>query len=323
MDESIFKKCMLLVLEQHRPGETRAFGSGRLEVRKDDGEADPEDDAWHGVKRLFGKADAYVAIRQLDSKIRSDLDKLALPANFQRGAFAIPLASVTRASKLVADYRAARAVLVDAFVEEFPAIVESQRSIQGALFSEADYPPVSRVREAFSVGYRWIALDVPESLQDLDPDLFEAMKAEQAKAISEQVEQVKEALRATMKGLIDHLLNRLSQKDDKGRVKQLRASAVGNIVEFLDMLPAKNIAGDGELAALADKARAIVTATDVDSLREDQLSRRIVEKRLGEIVQSLDGLIEAAPRRRFGGFEAAPATGEGEGEGEGEGGAAA
>jgi hypothetical protein len=67
-------------------------------------------------------------------------------------------------------------------------------------------------------------------------------------------------------------------------------------------LPAKNVTGDQELQRLAERARSIVTAVDVETLKKPGFERAIVEKRLGEITKSIDGLLETGKVRKFGGF---------------------
>ena len=303
MDTNIFSKCMLLVLETHSAGGDRKVRKDKLEVRKNDGESDPDAKSWAATKRIFGASMAYKAISTLDHQAKARLAKLEIPAQFQRGTFAIPTKFVAQAQEIVDEYVAERSKLVDAFCDEYSTVVGEQQVVLGPLFDITDYPPPDSIRKRFGVGCKWLSLGVPEQLAEVSQDLYDKQIVAQSKALQDTMDEVRDGLRMGLRGLIDHLLNRLSTKNEKGQVVRLHESAVTNIIEFLDMLPAKNITGDTDIQLLAEKARAIVTATDVSGLKTDGFSRAIVEKRLGQIVTELDKMVEAAPLRRMGGFE--------------------
>jgi hypothetical protein len=301
-EPSIFQQCMLLVLEQRCAGGDRKIKKDKLEVKQNGDDGRAQDKAWHASKKIFGASGEYAAITSLDTQIRTRLEVLELPAQFQRGTFAIPLKLVQQAQALVESYELDRLALIDKFCDAYEDVIDAQRAVLGPLFDITDYPVLSELRARFGVSYRWLALGVPEQLAEISVDLYNQQVQVQQEALAATMAEVQQGLRAALKGLIDHLLNRLSEKDEAGRVKRLHGSAVDKIVEFLDLLPAKNVTGDQELQRLAERARSIVTAVDVETLKKPGFERAIVEKRLGEITKSIDGLLETGKVRKFGGF---------------------
>ena len=304
--DNIFAKCMLLVLSQHGAGGDRKIRKSQLEVKRTEEQEEPQEKAWNATKKIFGTSDEYKAITSLDSQIRAQIEAMEIPAQFQRGTFAIPVSLVPKVQALVDAYLDERTKAVNAFVEAYYSIVGAQKANLGALFDITDYPPPDSIRSRFYVRTKWLALGVPEQLKEISEDFYAKQVEVQNAALQETMEEVRTGLRSALKGLIDHLLNRLSQKDEKGNVTRLHSSAVEKITDFLDLLPAKNITGDGELQALAEKARAVVTAVDIDELKTVGFKRGIVEKRLGEIAGVLDTMIESAPVRKMGGFAMEP-----------------
>jgi hypothetical protein len=300
--ESIFSKCMLLVLSIHAAGDARKITKDKLSIVKTEGQTDPEEKSWNAAKKLFGSSAEYKAIIQLDNQIRAQLEKLELPAQFQRGTFAIPLKSVPEVQKMVQAYLVERAKLVEVFLDKYLTIIGEQQVVLGPLFDITDYPEPKEIKRRFYVRHKWLALGVPEQLKNVSEELYNDQVKAQQEELANVFEEVRDGLRGALKGLVDHLLNRLSRKNEKGEVLRLRSSAVDNIVEFLDMLPNKNVTGDVQIQLLAEKARAIVTAVDVETIKKDGLRRSIVEKRLGEISTELDKLVEAKPIRKMGGF---------------------
>jgi hypothetical protein len=97
-----------------------------------------------------------------------------------------------------------------------------------------------------------------------------------------------------------------------GARKIFRDSAISNLVEFLELFSARNVTGDTDLSALAERARAI-TATAIpehlrDKGRQGEDLRTQVARQTAEVKAAVDGLIQSEKRRRFNLDEETPAA---------------
>ena len=102
-----------------------------------------------------------------------------------------------------------------------------------------------------------MSFDVPATLKAVSGEIFVREREKAAKAWKETLEQWKALLRTGMADLVNHMVDRLSMNAD-GKPRVFRDSLVTDLREFLGTFDARNVANDGELAALAEKARAIL-----------------------------------------------------------------
>jgi len=246
-------------------------------------------------KQLFESAE-YDAITAADSKIRDWVKARALPADVGMiGAPLVPLAVLPVIEERLTKYMAERESLVADFLRVYQ---EERTRAQAELsdqFDPRDYPPEAEAATAFAFRWWYTALEVPEGLP---PELAERERAALQERLADAEVQIRGALRESLAGLCAHLVDRLTPAEG-GKKKRFFDSAIGNLVEFLELFGSRNVTGDADLATLANKARAIVENVSPDAIRRDAPMRDTVRAAMSEVAAAAGALAADMPRRKF------------------------
>jgi hypothetical protein len=89
-------------------------------------------------------------------------------------------------------------------------------------------------------------------------------------------------------------------KDDLGgKPLKFKESTVAKLVEFLGTFEFRNVADDGELQGLVEKARTLLAGVTTDELRTTADVRSRVQQGMAEIATELDTMIVKKPGRKF------------------------
>lgn len=176
----------------------------------------------------------------------------------------------------------------------------------GEAFVESDYPTEEEFADSFLMKWRYLAFDVPPTLENVRADIF---KREQAKAAREW-EVIGDELKALMRGqmaeLVTHMVEAL-EPGEEGKKKRFNDTLVGegntvskgNISDFLALFDARNIAEDADLAKLAEQARKLLKGVDNQGLRDDDTLREKVHNGFAAIKEKLDAMVEETPTRKY------------------------
>ncbi len=171
----------------------------------------------------------------------------------------------------------------------------------GDLYNEKDYPTVEQLRSAFSFDHSWLALSVPD-------DLPEEVREREVKKLRESFEmaqeEIKYALRAGFKEMIDHCVDRLTPGAN-GKPKVFQQSLVTNFRAFFDTYNAKNLMEDSELESLVNQAKAVVNGLPrdaseaADALRSSPDIRATTAQSFADLNAKLGELVIEKPVRKF------------------------
>ena len=154
------------------------------------------------------------------------------------------------------------------------------------------------MRAAFYVDVRYLAFGVPEKLEGIRADIFQR---EQQKAEAEwrsASDDVRQALRAGLAELVDHMVERLRGNGD-GKPKVFRDSLVGNLSEFLELFDPRNITDDAQLAQLVGRCRSVLDGVDANALRASDAIRTKVREGMAQVQSVLDTMVIDRPARRI------------------------
>jgi hypothetical protein len=288
----LWKKAVALIIETSRMGVKRIVTGYTPEG------ADPE---MVRVSKAILSGSEYRAIARCDHRIRAEIGKLGLPiSTYFKGAAIVPVALLEKIEDRLDRWQAERREAVERFVAAYPVLVERARMRLGPLFDPTDYPPVEALPRLFEVSVQYLTFDMPGVLAHCSERARRRAFQEGQAKLAEAVEEMRAHLRSAFAELVGHLKDRLTPDPVTGRAKVLREATVNRLLEFLDTFAARNtVAGDGELAALVEQTRALVSGLDVPLLRSDAALRATLSQELSEITQQLDELIVAAPTRRY------------------------
>lgn len=318
---SIMDRALALELTIGRLGVRRKVRADRIRVTAEgpaqqsiaelpDGEQiaqdQPEGEMLAVSKRILSCPE-YHAIEAEDNRIRNQIVSLALPSMMRRGVYLVPDTLIDRIDADLQSYKATRETLIDAFLDVYDQEAQQARGALGALYDPADYPPAARVRAAFRVSVRWVALGVPGRMKGVSETIYHREQKRIREELSNAAEQIRDALRLAFQDLIDHMVDRLQPGPD-GKPRIFRDSMVKNLAEFLETFSARNIAGDTELAGLVSQAAQILDGRDAESIRREPLTRQAVRDGMQPIKAQIDGMVTSRGRRFNFDKEAAPAA---------------
>jgi hypothetical protein len=237
------------------------------------------------------------AIVSLDGEIsRWVRDEIALPSPmFKGGIFLVPNELVGVIEKKLAEYRAKRDLLVRAFVDGYPKMIEDSKKALNGQFNPLDYPAVGAIGNEFSMEWMYVGFGVPGQLESVSREIFEREQKKAEERVADATDQIIATLRFSLKQLIDHTVERLTPDAD-GKQKKYSYTLVENLNDFLATVKQRNITGDVQLDELADKAKEIMNGVDVKTLRDNASVRSYVLKGMETLKSSMDALVTTKTR---------------------------
>ncbi len=185
---------------------------------------------------------------------------------------------------------------VDELDQHFDDLKASARERLGTLFNAADYP--ATLRGAFSIGWDYPAVEPPNYLRQLNPELYKQECDRVRSRFAEAARLAEEAFVAELSDLVSHLCERLSGEQD-ARPKIFRDSAVDNLTNFFARFRSLNVGSNDELEHLVDQAQSILRGVRPRALRKSGELRQHVATQLSGVQSVLDGLMVDRPRRNI------------------------
>lgn len=289
--QALFDKTVCYSVDLKKPGISRRADMSQIET-------DADKEMLKTTKQLLD-CDEWKALAAFDSSVRAFFkpeNNIALPAKFLKGGmYLVPLELTDAVDDTMETFATERVRLIDEFLHAYPLrIIEAQARLNSQ-FRASDYPSEDELRDRFLFRVRRVVFGTPGNLKGraLDRELENA-EQECREALSD----IRQALRASMAGLVDHLVDRLTPAPD-GTRKRFSAAAIENMEEFLKTFEARNITSDDELASLAVKARAIMEGTDAEALKASDDARAAIGEKFAALKTNLDGMVVRAPSRRI------------------------
>jgi len=248
-----------------------------------------------GKKLIDTKHDSYRALTALKSQATRYWkdNSLAYP---ESGIRLIKQSQIEDFNSTLEDYREQLESSVRMFDEQFGEIRAAAKQRLGSLFDLADYP--SSLRDEFRISWDFPAVDPPDYLRRLNPELFE----EQARRVSLRFQNAVEMAEGAFIEELDRLVNHLSERlsgDDDGRPRVFRDSAVENMAEFFSRFKNLNINSNEQLDQLVGRCEELMTGVQPQALRDSQSLRRSLSTNLAAVQSSLDQLMVEQPRRNI------------------------
>ena len=281
----IMSRAVCLSLEINKPGNRKKVSTSQIET-----DADKD---MIGVSKQLVDSVEYKAISRHDGETRQWLYSRALPSPFRAGVYLIPHALVVTVNDYLDNRTRERRQLIEAFVCCYPSLKRTAEEKLGSLFNPADYPDEDRLRAGFSVSWRFIDFQTPNSLKQISSSLFAQEQAKAQAQWAEATTEVRNALREGFAELVEHMAERLAE----GKI--FRNSMVDNFRDFLEVFDFRNITDDADLAALVSRTRELLANVNPDHLRSNEGLRATVQAGMAQINNTLDGMMENRPRRQI------------------------
>ena len=248
-----------------------------------------------GKKLINTKHNAYKALTSLKSQATRYWKDNSLPYP-ESGIRLIRQNRIEEFNETLEDFREQLESGVRMFDEHFPEIKAAARLRLGSLFDVSDYP--SSLLEEFQIQWDFPAVDPPDYLRRLNPEVY----AEQARRVSqrfdEAVEMAESAFVEELDKLVNHLASRLAGDED-GKPKIFRDSAVSNMAEFFSRFRDLNVRSNDQLDDLVQRCESLMQGVEPQALRDNGSLRRSLSTNLSAVQSSLDQLIVDRPRRNI------------------------
>lgn len=295
IQETIQKKAVGYSLTIRRPGTSRKVSSDAVGVKDDE----TVDVTRLKVSKAILRCPEFDAICSADNAIRAFINRMALPSFLRKGVYALPIGLMERVDEAVQNYARNRDQLIEDFLAVYPAQIEEAKGELGRLFDPDDYPPVDQLRLAFRVAVRYIDFGLPRGMESISKSIFDREREKTEEAWKDALGEMRQVLRGALADLVDHMVERLAGKTEKGKPKVFRDTLITNLSEFLDTFAPRNIADDRELAGLVDKCKEILNGKTPEDLRKNMDIRAKVAASMGEVKTKLDTMVKDRPVRKF------------------------
>jgi len=197
---------------------------------------------------------------------------------------------------LFTDLRRQLQFAVEQLDESFEELKQGARQRLGSLFDPDDYP--DSLLEEFGFEWDFPAIDPPDYLQSLSPELYRQQAQRVAERFEQTVELAEQAFMEELSQLVSHLAERLAGSED-GKPKVFRDSAVTGLADFFQRFRQLNINSNEQLDELVDRCEGLLSGVQPQRLRDSQGLRQLVATNLASVQSSLDQLLVERPRRNI------------------------
>ena len=243
-------------------------------------------------------------INRLDADMRTYLEARASQCSMlARGMWLFSLALINEVDRVVTSWIEQRRALARALAQDkYPEAIQQAERRLGKHFNRADYLSPDELEAAFSVRAKWLSLNVPAALDEINSEIAEREKARLAQEWESAGREMIAAMRESFAGVVAHMADRLGTDDESGKPRKFKDSTVAQMLEFLELFPMRNVGGDTEIEPLIRQAQALLKGKSAVDLRTDESARAKVREGMERITAKLSAMDVVAPgARKFSG----------------------
>jgi hypothetical protein len=238
---------------------------------------------------------AFREVTAVRGQIQSYFRNVSLPYP-EPGIRLVRQDQVTAFSDQLCQYRNQLEESVATLDTHFSELQSAARRRLGTLYNPNDYP--SSLMGLFLVDWDFPAVEPPDYLRQISPELYEQEQARVVARFEEAVRLAEEAFTGELAKLISHLTERISGSAD-GKPKIFRDSAVTNLHEFFERFRTLSVRSDADLERLVDQAQQMLRGVEPQSLRHNPAARQQLVNQLSAVQGTIDGLLVDRPRRNL------------------------
>lgn len=209
-------------------------------------------------------------ITQQDGKIRAIHRRLTLPWS-DEGMRVLPTRMLEQWDEKVIPELNVRDNRVAEFISNWDEIVDEARHRLKSMFREEDYPSVSKLRRRFSYSISSQPFPTENDFRvDLNQANLDRIKRGLEENIRNSLRDSTQELWNRLYAVVNHVATRWSED---GKVYD---SAIGNINEVVELLPALNLANDPALNELTDEVRKRLSSVNVECVRGNKSTKKAI-----------------------------------------------
>lgn len=180
--------------------------------------------------------------------------------------------------------------MVDNFLQNYPALVQTAHNYLGSLFNPEDYPSVDDVRDKF--GFRLVFSPVPEAgdfrLQVAEQDLYELRQQYEESFSSRLADAMREPWDRLHKMLVG-MSEKLTDVEGEDELKKrYHDTLITNAQSLCSMLTHLNITKDPKLEQARRELELTMLGADIETIKESPEVRKDMKTRLDAILKQYE-----------------------------------
>lgn len=293
---NLMKDTVCLQLRFSRPGDKTRADKEKIEV-------DADKAMLHFTKSLLDSKELKMVSNHRQN-VRMYVQSLAIPSPiFRYGIHNVPIGLIEQIETKLETAKVEDEKLVKVFLTAYnkdDGLIAQAKKRLKKLFNEADYPTTAKMKESFSFDWSYFTFQTPDSLNSISSELFKKEKAKMEQKWQEAQQEIVVLLRAEFKGLVDHMVERLTpdeEAEEDSRKKFFKGATITNVSDFLGTFPFRNVCNDKELDSLVDKAKKLLDGIDPKEVRKDESIKSDLQKNFKVVKKELDKLVKVKPKR--------------------------
>ena len=181
--------------------------------------------------------------------------------------------------------------MVDNFVAQYPALVQTAQNYLGALFNANDYPDAEEVRSKF--GFRLVFSPVPESgdfriqvgQQDLQ-DLRDQYEANFNDRLADAMREPWDRLHKVLNGMSEKLTDKAD--DDEQKKTRYHDTLITNATSLCGLLTHLNVTNDPKLEEARRQLEQTMLGADIDAIKESPEVRASMKSKVDAILSKFE-----------------------------------
>lgn len=180
--------------------------------------------------------------------------------------------------------------MVDNFIQQYPALVQTANNYLGTLFNPEDYPSVDEVRSKF--GFRLVFSPVPESgdfrLQVAEQDLQDLRQQYESNfndRLAEAMREPWDRLHKLLTGMSEKLTDVDGEDETK---KRYHDTLITNAQSLCSLLTHLNVTKDAKLEQARRDLELTMLGADIDAIKESPEVRKGMKDKLDAILKQYE-----------------------------------
>lgn len=180
--------------------------------------------------------------------------------------------------------------MVDNFIQQYPALVQTANNYLGTLFNPEDYPSVDEVRSKF--GFRLVFSPVPESgdfrLQVAEQDLQDLRQQYESNfndRLAEAMREPWDRLHKLLTGMSEKLTDVEGEDETK---KRYHDTLITNAQSLCSLLTHLNVTKDAKLEQARRDLELTMLGADIDAIKESPEVRKGMKDKLDAILKQYE-----------------------------------
>lgn len=240
-------------------------------------------------KKLLGDCAELMAVQKFTGNLRNAHYSMTMPWS-DTGLRLLPTTQYFKYNEAMTALQAEYARLVQLFLSAYDWEITQAQVKLGDLFIRDDYPTTAALHNKFEFRLTYIPLpDAGDFRIDIANDAAEELRAHYEKYYGNQLANAMNDVWQRTYDALARMSERLGYADHEKK-KVFRDSLVENVSDMIDLLRVCNVAGNSQMAAMADRLEESMRGVTPEALREDEYLRVETKRAVDAAIKALPSL---------------------------------